>query len=611
MRLRALFQAARQTARDALWPNGEAAAGWIDGGWPKLVPCLLLPLAPPVLGSALRAVSGIGVGIGLALGTLITLALVRLHWPWIRDEARAWRWTRELSLELIALVPATYAVLSLYDPHFQGFPNLNGWDGGTHVQLRHDFVTNNPGAYHGFIAFHAVSHWVEAAFSLDTLRTFGLVFYLCVIAYAAFPILLAVVQARRDVGLGAVSAPLVVLTAAGVQLYLLGQVALPLLHYNQAMGYYPIVFGLLPLLLLWAVDVLVRAEWLRLLGIGLAVVMLRFTYGLNLPDVLMTSAGLLVLGTPRESRGLVQALGALGLGAAAIVAYPLLLPRLSIPGGITAFDHEGALAGHLVVAALLGVSLFLAFRARDGEAGGQASRLARGLRFPLLFVVVSGTAWLWLRAHTPPQPYYLIKYPYYATLLLVPACTLAVADAAGHAVRACRRWASTNPVHPVLRLACAALVLAAASSIWGPAYTPYDVSYQERRLAAGPPYRHLRPLANPEATARIQQTLAAEGKKFGGYLVSWFPMFNFMNAALGNHDYFFIQQERVKRYYQPRTEPGHCVFWVGPAEDTLPSGNTSLLGSFRGQVAQAPHFTCQSYAVPWKATPQSLCHRCY
>ena len=578
--------------------TGQPTA-WVDGGWPKLVPVLLLLLAPLMLSGAIRAALGVGLGAGLLLGTLVTLLLARLNWPWIRAEARAYRFGQEVTFELVALIPVAYALAQLYDPNFQGLPTIDGWDAGTHTHLRHSFLASKPDEYHGFVTFYSVSHWLERALSLDAFRSFAVTSYLSVVGYVVFPVLLAVAHLRRQRDLPLLSILIGALLATGVELYLLDRIALPLIHYGQAAGYYPLTLVLLPIFLLWASDALVKVESLRVLGILVAVGLVRFTYGLNLPDVMVAGAGVLLLGTPRTSRGLVQTTLALGLVAGALAGYVLLLPRFSLKGGLLRFDVDAALASHLLIGAVLALYLFLSRREGDDDGA-----LVRGLRFPLIFVLVSSAAWSWFRSNHPPQDYYLTKYQVASSLLLVPACTLVAADVVARVARAMSRVAAAS-VFGVLRPVHLSIVLVVAMTPWGRAYEVYAATLRERNDAKGPPYALLRPLADPEAMARIQQTLAVEKKQFGGYLVSWYPMFNFMNGALGHYD-----AGEMRSYFAPRTDPGHCVFWVSWTEDILGSGRPAV-ERYLAPVVKAGPPTCVTYPVSWKTTVHSLCHRCF
>jgi hypothetical protein len=507
-------------------------AGWIEGSWPLLVPAVLALLAPFCIGASLRAAAGVTMELGLGLGLLVTLGVGRAFWPALREQARGWTLRDGLGFELLVLVPVVHAFLRLYNARFGGFPNLDGWDGGTHVQLRRDFVTDIPAAYHGFVTFYAVTHWLDRWLSLDAFRSFRATYYLTVAAYVAFPALLAVAHVRGQRHLPRLGVVAAAVAAVGVELYLLDRIGLPLLHFMQAMGYYPMVFGLLPVLLLWGIDAFVRAEPLRLAGMVLAVVL--------------------------------------------VLALYLLMSR--------------------------------------GQGGADRWQLVRRLRFPLLLVLAGSAGWAWFRSGNPPQDYYLTKYQMYGSLILVPAVTVTaadlfarIADGIGGAVR--RRF-SPIAVRSLLGLACVGLILAVAVAPWGTAYRAYAAGFRERSRPGRPPYGSLRPLVDLEATTRIQEILAREQKRFGGYLVSWYPQFNFMNPTLGHFD-SHLDGEVVKRYFLPTTEPGHCVFWIAAAQDTFQVGDTDFVRGLRRQIASHPAATCAYYVVPWKSTAHSLCHRCY
>jgi hypothetical protein len=140
-------------------------------------------------------------------------------------------------------------------------------------------------------------------------------------------------------------------------------------------------------------------------------------------------------------------------------------------------------------------------------------------------------------------------------------------------------------------------------SLWATTFAGYGKSLQERMRPHALVYRHLRPLADVQAIARIHAVLSAEHKAFGGYLTAFFPMFSFMNATLGYH-------QGMQDFFPPATTPGYCVFWVAKAHDIYRLGPVDKLDALRDQVAAAGA-TCAEYLVPWKSTPQSLCYHCY
>jgi len=225
--------------------------------------------------------------------------------------------------------------------------------------------------------------------------------------------------------------------------------------------------------------------------------------------------------------------------------------------------------------------------------------LGRAVRFPLFFALASSALVAILRRGKGVQYYYVTKYQVWACILLAFVLVILVAHLAVVLMQA----PSWRRLGLWLRVALVAALLATVPATWHQTFAGYRKTLVERMRPQAPPFRHLHALADVEAIARIRAVLAAEGKQFGGYLTGFFPRFSFMNANFGHHSGW-------QNFFPPDTSPGHCVFWVTRERDLDPLGPVADLDAHRRSVA-APGSPCVEYPVPWKATPQSLCHRCF
>jgi hypothetical protein len=592
---------AARALRDHLRTPPERAATWVEPGWPKAVPALMLLTAPLVLSGPLRSVLSLHLGVALALAVVLTAALAVPFWPWLRAQPAALRRPDGLGLELLGLLPVAFAVWALWDRNFDGFSTVNGWDAGSHVAFRSRFVTTDPGEYHGFVSLYSLTYWIERAFSTDAFHSFRAGHYLNLAAYASLPALVAFPLAHQA---GARLERAVGLVAAlAATLVMFDRAMLPLFAFNQGHGYFSHLFGILPLALLWVGDAFVRHEALRLSTVVLALGLTRYTYGLNLPDTLVAAAGVVLLGAPRGGRIVGQGLLALALAGAGAFGYVTLRPRFDVFGGIVLFNTEGALAVHLGLILVVGV--YVALRARAASPGDAAvERLIRTLRFPLLFAIAVSAAYCAFKALAPKQYYYITKYQMMATFLLAPALVVVVTDALVTAVRHVRGL--TRPRHGMayVTLVCALLAIGGGGMAWRWAYAPYRSLFLDTVYRKGPDYKRIRPLVDQHAVRRIREILAVENKKFGGYLAAFFPMFSFMNAQFRHHT-------GVQEYFGPRRSPGHCVFWIDEQDDLFRSGWAHQLDVLRREQVVEGDFECDRYTVPWKTTPHSLCRRCF
>ena len=570
----------------------------IDAPGPWL-PCFVLALTIPFcLSGAIRASTSLPLSWSLGLVAMMCAGLAFVLWPWLRGFAAGLRGSTGFIVEAAALLPIGFAVWALYARDFGGFPNLDGWDGGTHVFIKDQFAATAPNIYNGQITFHAFAWWLEKIFRLDPLRSFAVAFYVTVTVALGLPVMIAFGMVRGEAG------PSRVVVVVGMVATVLGTsgalwlVVLPLLHYNQAAGFYVHVFGLLPLMLLWAADALIRRQPVRVAVLIGGFALLRYTYVLNLADVALTVAFVLLVEGFRGRWRIVQGLALAGLGVAAFVIVAELRPIFLVWGGMQRFDVDSILKADLLVAG--GLCLYAAAASWKGpRSGWLCSPLSRAIRFPLFFGLASSALFSILRAGKGVKYYYVTKYQVWACILLAFALVILVAHLS--AVLASRR-ALRRPSVWLQALIVAAL-LATVPGIWFGTFAGYRTSLRERMRPHGPPYKYLYALADVEAIARIKTILSAEHKRFGGYLTAFFPRFSFMNATMGRHPGY-------QEFFPPAADPGTCVFWVTKEDDIHRLGPAEKLDAHRDRVA-GPGSVCSEYPVPWKTTPQSLCHRCY
>jgi hypothetical protein len=576
-------------------------------GLGALLLLVLLWLLPGALAGVLRAALGLPLWVGALVGAG---AVAGITWRVVSRE-RPWPTHAPLALlqglYLAAVAGLTWRMLGI--PAMGGLVSVGGGDAGNHAALRADFVSHVPGAYQGFTFFHTVTYGLERLLGLDTFTSFRAGFYLV-------PAVLAVALAaglecaagrlwRSGRALVAAQAGLLVATAV-VWPFLL----LRLLHYHQADGFYPHLFGLVPLVLAWLAYGLPRPVWSRCAALAVFTVFYRYTYGLNLADFLVTSGVLVAVeGTrvsgPRYRWG--AWLVGLGLLAAAAYAYWRLLPLAHLSGGVVPHSHERALRvqGWTVVA-LLAVR-WLSPREESVE--------RRLLDFAVLFGGVNALVqWAYLRAGLPID-YYFLKYGLHAVVLLLCAFLLAAGCRVGALFQTglprARRW-------DVVLAVLVALGLTEVTRGWGRAYKAYEPSYWER-VRGEPPFQGMEPLEDRGATALIRQVLRDGDKHFGGLLSPSWPRVNFTNVALGwvpedwgtaNGHWPLFSQGRV------RQGPGLCVFWEASPDDwaryqQVSEENQSPLADTVRALQARPDTVCRDYAAPWVSSgSRTLCYRC-
>ncbi|MGD0836996.1 MAG: hypothetical protein ABSB49_10185 [Polyangia bacterium] len=556
---------------------------------------MLVLTAPLICAGPIRCDTGLSLPTSFVLACLLCAGLAWLCY--VRKGSRAWRLdpTRLLLTEAAALLLAGFATWALYNRDFDGFMNLDGWDGGTHVFIKDQFAQRFPAIYNGQVAYYGFAWLIERIMSVSSFRSFALAFYVTVVGSATLPwAVTSVAISCRTWPKLALGTAVATLASVGVMLV----VILPLLHYNQAAGYYVHTFGLLPLLGLWLADARIRSPLLRLAALGVGVLMVRYTYSLNLADTSVAVAAVLLVDETRGWRKVGHALVAVGLTAAAFWVATQIAPIFRIWGGMQGYSTAELRKADMML--LGGCVLYLATQGYGSRWRPLlASPIVRAVRFPVFFAAANAAFFTHFAQGKGVQRYYPWKYQMWACTLLALALVVVLAHLA---VGLGRRGALRSP-RTWLGLLAVGAALTLVTPIWVTTFSGYRKTLFERMRPHGPPYQFLRPLADPGAMARIEAILAAEHKRFGGYLTAFFPMFSFMNGALGRH-------QGTQTFFAPAREPGTCVFWVSRERDIYRLGPAHDLDVLRAAVS-AEGRTCTEYPVAWKTTPQSLCYHCY
>jgi hypothetical protein len=542
-----------------------------------LVP--LLVLTPAIVGGVIRMSTGLALGPALALG-----GLVAALGAW--GGARRIRCTGRTGWALAgAAITATVAVYALEVRAFEGLPSVGGGDAGNHIGNARWFDGHSPRAYFQFVVFYGLVGLIRRMTGSNPLQAFriGWDLLLATIAWVAFAVAWIGGRARRP----PVRATVAILTALAVA----GTTWLALLGYDQADGFYSHLAGLTVVSLALVCAALPPSRGWRLAALAATPVVLRFTYGLNLAD-LLASVALLVwfegegVAAPRLRRALRVAVVCCLVAAAA--AGHALWGLRALEGAIVRPERRAFLGALACLVAALAWSL-------QGCGAGVKTRL---LRAGLVFTGTTAAVQWGLAALGLPDTYYPVKHGFQAMLIGTLAAGAIVAGAG-------RRTAGA------LALAMAGLVLARMS------VRPYWGQYTER-LRGTPPWRGLQPLFDPDALARIPTVLGAERNSFGGYLDPSWPLANAMNAALefpGDWTIWDVGQRQFDGG-SAILGAGTCVFWSDALGDEL--AYQRLTGGFGQGTARSwarlralPDVRCTDYRAPWDGRVQRrLCWHC-
>jgi len=586
-----------------------APSTWVRSGAPLPLLFFGVWLVPFMLAGVVRYVTTLGLGPSLALALALSGLLVATLGarprvaPWGESDA-ARRWL-QMAGGVIGVVLTAWAASVLFSPDMGALSVYFGPDGGTHIAIRHTFVESDPKVYAGFVSLYAATGLLDRILALAPPGSLTLAFYSTVAIVVVVPVVAMVTLLQGRLGQrGYRLIGLVVFSIAWCAC--LNSVALPVLSNIQVDGFYAHFFGFLPLALLWAADVLFRPTLLRTFWSGLAVLLLRFTYGLNLGDALVACGGLWLLDAVGARRRAVPLLVGAGAVAAGIVAYLNLAPVFLLGGYVEGYPYKElpkVVDAVVIALAAYGVGELWAEARRIQLPPPDSDRemavgLLRIIRLPLAFGAVSLLAYQRFLKIPKVETYYLLKYQLMPLVFVAAAASIAL----GYSVF----LLLTRRLHPLLAIVLAGVLftLGTASVEANGVFKTWRQELAERN--GPPPHAKLRPLVDPEIWKAIETTLRGERKSFGGFVSADFAAGHFLNAWMGIDKQFQV-------FYPPDLSPGHCVFWTHASDDApgLWNPDRGALEAARSRLEADAAKVCSTYDPPWAMSRHSICHRCY
>jgi hypothetical protein len=522
----------------------------------------LLLLAPLVVLSTLgmsgpvKVITGwsspLSLTASIALVGALLVTVFRLERPYSPRSLRML-----MSLGCGAALLGALCVRLLYNPHVFGMVNFASQpDAGTHVFYSVHYGANKGGEipYSGFVGFHLAAYWLATILHLTPFSDFRLLFYLTVLAW---PLSLAALA-----GLIIPQRASAVVIAIGLTLFaapIASDIVIPIFHGMQSLASYPQLFGLIPLFLCWAGYAGCHSPLARLLCVGISVFLLRYTYGLNVGDLVATLA-LLSLVEATELNGTIRrvlaVLIAIGLGLVAYKVYAQLWLIRAQQGPRPTVDlvpMSSVIAQLIGTIALLSMPAFL-----DIKTAPVAKRI---FRFAGLFGASTAFVQLVYLNHGIEPQYYFAKYQLYGPVIVGSGLVLAAIAALLQSGAAdMPRW--RGPV---------ALAFTVLSSVFVLRYNNEGIHYYRasaQSLAyAPPPYSSFLPLCDLDAARIVSQVLRQQNGKFGAYFAIPLGYMFFMDQQFGGagmhwsqyyHDPNFVPGKRSL------SAPGYCFFWDHP-----------------------------------------------
>ncbi len=451
-----------------------------------------------------------------------------------------------LRITASALVLFYYSVQRLYHPGFLGFPNLGCADGGNHLMYQRLFLGEEPHVYAGLVSLYGFTTIVESLLNLRAFEAFRFSFY-----FSLFFLLMSA-AITADLLIPALSSRSRAWMLYGVWIVLslvtLETTVLPALHYFQGDGFWPQIFGLLPLFLAVGFYVSSADPMVRILALLIWGVLLRFSYGLNLSEYLVTAGVLIFLEYRSADHKRKRQAGFFAIFAClALAVYSIwkLTGVFTIPGEIRRLDFVSA-ALALALVALFGMLFFL-HRRRLASSRCNAAE-GRLVTFLLVYNLSTLAVFFALTAAARFEiQYYAYKF-FFTGIILNCLCVPALIVS-----YSCSDGVSGSKGLFFGRATVLLLILALlpAHRFIAPVYSSYRA-----RATRSSGCSKFTPLTDLEGEKLIERITTERNKKFGGVLVENFAMYHFMNRSLG-----FPSTHELYKTRPLDPAPGNCVFW--------------------------------------------------
>ena len=497
---------------------------------------------------------------------------------------------------VFAVITSSAAAVIYYHIPYRGLVSVGGGDAGNHVHYIKRFINDAPDINQGFSSFYSTVYWLEVFFSLNSFQAFRAAFYLEI---AALCLLFSFIAGRQFQTAGLSRSFRQQCLGWGVLLILISvpaqRIILPAIHYLQADGFYPQLFGLIPLLSFWVIYAVFPARTYRWAGLCLVIVWYRYSYGLNLGDLLITFS-ILVFWDKIKSftlclQDLTAVLAATAAAAAAAYCYNQLLVILPIPGAAAQINIAAAAVGLLLLAA----SFFLAL--------GKINTDDSLFRFPAVFSLTAAVVPLLLLFHSESRTYYLYKYSFHGVIFAVLANVLLCS------VVICGIVIRPNRGEPVGKFRAGAVLAFSFCGLWllNGAYRTLMPSYLDRKSDALSS-ELIFPLTDEGARQEIESVLEQSDRQFGGLITPSWPISNFLNASFGYYGALGLY-----RHGKIRSEPGHCVFFHNGPE-SLERYRRQKLERVLAQISilsASPALESKQYKNLETGKDEILSHICY
>jgi hypothetical protein len=429
-------------------------------------------------------------------------------------------------------------------------------DAAFHVRYMFSFESKSAAAYHGFSVFYTLCIFLKELFGINVAMAHlaGLTGGFFLLTATLSVVLLPRIDGDMPLGLRAASAALLI--------GLIWCLIFPLYNQFFLQGGYVHTFGAVTYPLLVVAYASSEQRYVRVLFLLLGVGMLRFMYGLNLPDCALGGAILIIaeaIRTKSRSQRMLMYGAFIALAGISVASYVKLLPRAGQSGAGTQFSLQS-------VWALYAVSALMALACRWTGITARNPFLTRVIASSTALFLSALVVQLAFFASGKPLRYYMLKHAMYPLLVITVLHGAIILDALR--VESWHRGIVSRV------LACLSLfILIIEAFILSPILRD---TFESRSYA----------VVTQQEWSAIESVLERTEKRFGGYLAPSWPAAHYINEAFGRP-----MGISALRMGMLDVSPETCVFWpTGSRREELRRVAKSLKGSVDSTILQLERF---------------------
>ncbi len=510
---------------------------------------------------------------------------------------------KEINIQLFILTLLTLSVYTTWRMKalpWGGFPTVGGWDSGTHVSLKNQFVGNVPKIYEGFVWLYGLIHLLQKLLGLSNFKALLVCHWIGLFWLNTIISFVMAVKTASIINLKSTIKNYILCLILGV--FILDAYILPEIYHYFGEGFYAHLFSFYVYLGLLLPVIFAKNEIYRIAFLVAQFIVMRYAYGLNLGDLMLVLSINLLLLLKKENKswlnlGIVTAF--VCSVTASYVVYSKLYPLIEKSGG---FYGDNIDRMNLALLLLFGVLLNTRAFFSDSQSGWERvlSRICIQLAFFSIVVhsliVFGGYSY----------QYYFFKYTFLAKALLLIGGAIIIKNIFNKfELNSLFNKKLLPSIGISLIFLVAVIALRKASGIRMKFLRNSGIIYAAE-------VRHFVPVYDHGIEEFIDNTLKNSHSEFAGFLTPHFAMSNFVNSnyGVGGYTEFWLRPTISSLNKK-------CVFWIDDSaeirrlyDQLIKDDPNQTIVAKVAKLNNNPSKFCATYLPNWSKAQKTLCSLC-